>query len=705
MNETSDTNLRSHLGKMHQMIEFLYPSQKNQIQPKSKLISIDEKKKLDEAAIEAIVQDSLPFNHFQKSGMKIFLSVIKYGYQGPNRKTVRKRLGILYQQHRAFIKKQLSSVLHISLTTDVWKSPNNEFFICLTCHFLTSSYVNESFILSFRRFDDKHTGQKFRSFIDNELRKMNLKLKVSSITTDGGSDIKSATLGTTFGMRLSCAAHNLNLVVKNALWLFNKTKSKKFKSSSNTTDSKQTDSDDDDDDEAISVDDNEEVHEDVSDDDYDSDISDQHDFSKDDSTSDILSDENASDISDNDEVEDDDEDLSPLNGSKQRQNDEQTPIGITAKPSDLSLIVYNLLQRVRRLVRFIRKSSVLYRYIRNQIRLKNIEIVRSAHEQNLKPVKLNNAVLDFRIRWNTTYTMISRFIALSSIITDITVLPSIEIGLKKKQYEKLQQLSFSRFDWSILAALKNVLFPFYRATTLLSGSKYPTLSIAYSVSTGLKNFLTKSKDDQPLENSLKQLLLAKFSYYFEQEISWDQKRATLIAAFLDPTSYQYLTDEDIGESERTLLSEFDVTQSFDRLQIDTSVTTTMSMSTSTPLGHQRTQNSTTPQEKLTLDEFFRMCEMPSASNVTTNSIKKQLSFKEELCHYMSTAGSSSKFSEYWCQHEMLLPQLSQFVKKYNCIPATSVPSESAFSIAGYLQRKARSSLSSTALRYSMVLRE
>ncbi|CAF4333377.1 unnamed protein product, partial [Rotaria magnacalcarata] len=87
--------------------------------------------------------------------------------------------------------------------------------------------------------------------------------------------------------------------------------------------------------------------------------------------SDILSDENASDISDNDEVEDDDEDLSPLNGSKQRQNDEQTTIGITANPSDLSLIVYNLLQRVRRLVRFIRKSSVLYRYIRNQIRLKN----------------------------------------------------------------------------------------------------------------------------------------------------------------------------------------------------------------------------------------------------------------------------------------------------------------------------------------------
>ncbi|CAM4973984.1 unnamed protein product [Rotaria socialis] len=312
--------------------------------------------------------------------------------------------------------------------------------------------------------------------------------------------------------------------------------SKSFKTSSNTTHSKQTDSDHNDDGEVINVDDNEEVHEDVSDDDYDSDISEEHDFSHDDSTSYILS--------------------------------------VTTH------IVAPSLRRTT-IRRNINSLCVLDRNIRNQIQLENIEIIRSAHEQSVKSVKLNNAVLDFRIRWNTTYIMISRFIALGSIITNITLLPSIEIDLKKGN----------------------------------------------------------------------------------------------IAAFLDPTAYRYLTDEDSSEAERILLSEFDVTQLFDRLQIDTSVTTMMSMSTSRPLGHQRTQNSTTSQEKSTLDEFFRMCEMPSASNITTNSIKKQLSFKEELCHYMSTAGSSSKFSEYWCQHELLLPQLSQFVKRYNCISATSVPKE------------------------------
>ena len=37
--------------------------------------------------------------------------------------------------------------------------------------------------------------------------------------------------------------------------------------------------------------------------------------------------------------------------------------------------------------------------------------------------------------------------------------------------------------------------------------------------------------------------------------------------------------------------------------------------------------------------------------------------------------------------------------------ATSCASESAFSIAGYLQRKARSSLSSMTLRFSMLCKE
>ena len=175
---------------------------------------------------------------------------------------------------------------------------------------------------------------------------------------------------------------------------------------------------------------------------------------------------------------------------------------------------------------------------------------------------------------------------------------------------------------------------------------------------------------------------------------------------MDPTTYRFLTDEDVAEGGRLLVSEFDVSGPFNRLNLDNPATimTSTSTSISSSLNHQHTSSSTS-KENSSLDEFLHICEMISKSNSTNISTTNNLSFKEELCHYMSTAGPSSSFREYWCQNEIILPKLSQFVKLYNCISATSVSSESAFSIAGYYQRKVRSSLSSTALRHSMILRQ
>ena len=47
---------------------------------------------------------------------------------------------------------------------------------------------------------------------------------------------------------------------------------------------------------------------------------------------------------------------------------------------------------------------------------------------------------------------------------------------------------------------------------------------------------------------------------------------------------------------------------------------------------------------------------------------------------------------WWKQHALSYPHLSQLFKKYLCIPATSVPSERAFSKAGELVSKKRSNL-------------
>jgi hypothetical protein len=49
--------------------------------------------------------------------------------------------------------------------------------------------------------------------------------------------------------------------------------------------------------------------------------------------------------------------------------------------------------------------------------------------------------------------------------------------------------------------------------------------------------------------------------------------------------------------------------------------------------------------------------------------------------------------------------MSFLAKRLCIIPSSSVPSESAFSIANFIQRKKRSALSASQLKYSIMLRD
>ena len=47
---------------------------------------------------------------------------------------------------------------------------------------------------------------------------------------------------------------------------------------------------------------------------------------------------------------------------------------------------------------------------------------------------------------------------------------------------------------------------------------------------------------------------------------------------------------------------------------------------------------------------------------------------------------------WWRDNEKYFPRLSQLPRKYLCAPATSMPSECAFSVAGHVVNEKRSSL-------------
>ena len=191
--------------------------------------------------------------------------------------------------------------------------------------------------------------------------------------------------------------------------------------------------------------------------------------------------------------------------------------------------IFNLLQRVRKLINSIHKSSNLDRYVREQIYFKQEEANKRAKEDDTVPIVYNELVVDFRVRWNSTCTMVYRFNLLSSIVNDITFTPKNIDGMASQQVSTLSKLSFSHDDWNWLSALDCVLQRFEKSICLLSGRTYPTLALGYMILRGLKHFLSNHKPDEPLMNRLKVLLLEKFEHYCERNFSPEVEEAIMVS--------------------------------------------------------------------------------------------------------------------------------------------------------------------------------
>lgn len=184
--------------------------------------------------------------------------------------------------------------------------------------------------------------------------------------------------------------------------------------------------------------------------------------------------------------------------------------------SSENLIKYysDLVIRVRKLVKFARKSSIIRSYIKKKA------LVFSIKDKYL--------IIDFRVRWNSTYFMINRFLEFKQVITDLIISADSINGLKYKQKEKLRNMNFNNTDWNSLNLIKKELEPFYTATTMLSGRNYHTLSKAYIIQKVLFKYYSTSSNSIDNESILKSIIFEKLKYYFEQKQSKKQTDLTLV---------------------------------------------------------------------------------------------------------------------------------------------------------------------------------
>ena len=106
-----------------------------------------------------------------------------------------------------------------------------------------------------------------------------------------------------------------------------------------------------------------------------------------------------------------------------------------------------------------------------------------------------------------------------------------------------------------------------------------------------------------------------------------------------------------------------------------------------------------------LDVFLAECGVSTDAASTISNPLRQRSAKQELVFYLDRVQGCEFFEEFWNAYQYDLPSMVALVRAFNIRPASSVASESLFSVARYVQRKQRSSLSGNTLHYSMVLRD
>jgi hypothetical protein len=134
-----------------------------------------------------------------------------------------------------------------------------------------------------------------------------------------------------------------------------------------------------------------------------------------------------------------------------------------------------------------------------------------------------------------------------------------------------------------------------------------------------------------------------------------------------------------------------------------STQSTISISTTSDLPNQ-TVSSRKPSSNAERLKLFRLkCGIVDEPQESVKT--KALTFRQELAKFESLDKMDHSFNTFWKTYEASLPTLSKMARRYGCVPASSIPSESSFSIAGHIARKSRSSLSAKSLKYSMFLKD
>jgi hypothetical protein len=110
----------------------------------------------------------------------------------------------------------------------------------------------------------------------------------------------------------------------------------------------------------------------------------------------------------------------------------------------------------------LQKCDIINRHVLQKSKLSNLESL--------------DFILDFHVRRNTTHLMLERFHILKVIVDELACNPQIIEGFKNCHSDKIRKINFKQEDWNTIIIFIKLLKSFYKASVMLQGQKYHSLS-------------------------------------------------------------------------------------------------------------------------------------------------------------------------------------------------------------------------------------
>lgn len=142
---------------------------------------------------------------------------IKPRYKCPCSQTILRRLRILEDELKSKIQHTLDMCEFIALDTDCWTCQSQEGYININAHILNNLWEPKIFTLDMQELSEKHTAENLADSLQNIAAEWQIDTKIVSIVHDNANNIVAAVNMMNVEFNCSCAAHTINLAVRDVL--------------------------------------------------------------------------------------------------------------------------------------------------------------------------------------------------------------------------------------------------------------------------------------------------------------------------------------------------------------------------------------------------------------------------------------------------------------------------------------------------------